>query len=204
MPYSWFRFYHEFASDPKIQMLSEKDQRRFVMVLCLRCCNGAVTLQDNQIAFQLRISIDEWLESKKLLIQLNLVDELNRPVNWDKRQLKSDHSRQRVEKHRNRYSNVLDQTRPDQTRPDSDTEPDQEPEKKKVNGFLHANGKVNGLGFIPSIETADKLLSVAPGWDHHFLINAYNSWRKGKERARNDQAAFLGWAKSFTKGRAPQ
>ena len=44
----WFRMYHELAVDPKVQMLSEIDQRRYLMLLCLRCCNGDVTLQQRQ------------------------------------------------------------------------------------------------------------------------------------------------------------
>jgi hypothetical protein len=31
----------------------------------------------------------------------------------------------------------------------------------------------------------------------------YLSWVDGKDRARNEDARFLAWAKSFTKGRAP-
>ena len=56
----WFRMYAEFATDPKVQMMSEADQRRFVMLLCLRCSNDDVTLHDDEVAFQLRISNDEW------------------------------------------------------------------------------------------------------------------------------------------------
>ena len=44
----WFRFYAEFATDPKVQMLSEQDQRRFIMLLCLRCSNGDVTLHASE------------------------------------------------------------------------------------------------------------------------------------------------------------
>ena len=40
----WFRLYSEFATDPKVQMMSESYQRRFIMLLCIRC-NGDVTLQ---------------------------------------------------------------------------------------------------------------------------------------------------------------
>ena len=55
----WFRLYSEFATDPKVQMMSEADQRRFIMLLCMRCSNGDETLHDDEIAFQLRISEEE-------------------------------------------------------------------------------------------------------------------------------------------------
>jgi hypothetical protein len=92
--------YHEFATDPKVQMLSEADQRRFVMLLCLRCCNGDVTLQDADVAFQLRISEPDWLETKGRLIARNLIDGGNKPTAWEARQKASDSSKSRVYKHR--------------------------------------------------------------------------------------------------------
>lgn len=98
----WFRMYHEFATDPKVQMLSEADQRRFVMVLCFRCCNGDVTLHDADVAFQLRISDAEWSDTKARLIAKKLIDSDNIPTNWDKRQKASDSSKSRVYRHRAR------------------------------------------------------------------------------------------------------
>lgn len=96
----WFRMYAEFATDPKVQMMSEADQRRFVMLLCLRCSNDDVTLHDDEVAFQLRISNDEWSRSKGLFLQKGLINEDNTPTSWDKRQFVSDSSATRVAKHR--------------------------------------------------------------------------------------------------------
>lgn len=98
----WFRMYAEFANDPKVQMLSEVDQRRYVMLLCLRCSNGDVTLHETEVAFQLRISDDEWSKTKEVLLAKNLIDESNSPVGWDKRQYVSDSSAARVRAHRER------------------------------------------------------------------------------------------------------
>ena len=96
----WFRLYAEFATDPKVQMLSEIDQRRYVMLLCLRCCNGCVTLPVTAIAFQLRISDAEFEITRKRLVDLNLIDGDCKPVAWEKRQFDSDTSNARVAKHR--------------------------------------------------------------------------------------------------------
>ena len=82
----WFRLYHEFSTDPKIQMMSEANQRRYIMILCLRCSNDLKPVSDNEIAFQLRITIDEWVESKQLFIKNKLIDEENKPIKWDERQ----------------------------------------------------------------------------------------------------------------------
>lgn len=75
MANQWFRMYSEFAIDPKVQRLSEADQRRYIMLLCLRCCNGDVTLHDDDVAFQLRISNEDWLTTKSVLIGRNLIDD---------------------------------------------------------------------------------------------------------------------------------
>jgi len=99
-PATWFRLYAEFATDPKVQMLSEIDQRRYVMLLCFRCSNGCVTLQDDAVAFQLRVTGEEWSKTKTVLMQKNLIDDSNKPVAWDKRQRASDTSAERVAKHR--------------------------------------------------------------------------------------------------------
>lgn len=96
----WFRMYSEFATDPKVQMLSEADQRRFVMVLCMRCSNDNVTLHDTEIAFQLRISNEQWLDTKAVFIAKNLINEDNTPTAWDKRQFASDSSAERVARYR--------------------------------------------------------------------------------------------------------
>ena len=85
MANSWFRMYGEFLNDPKVQMLSEVNQRRLIMVFCLRC-NGHVTLQDEEVAFQLRISETELEETKALFIQKGFIDDCWNLLNWEKRQ----------------------------------------------------------------------------------------------------------------------
>lgn len=122
----WFRMYHEFAVDPKVQMLSEADQRRYIMLLCLRCCNGDVTLHDETVAFQLRISIDEWQATKARLIEREMVGPDNQPTKWDKRQRLSDSSKSRVSRHRNKLKRACNVT---VTAPDTDTDIDSEVEE---------------------------------------------------------------------------
>ena len=126
MSNAWFRLYHEFATDPKVQMLSEADQRRYVMLLCLRCSNGNETLHDDEIAFQLRISDDEWNSTKQRLLQRGLIDDVCNPCGWDKRQFSSDSSTARVSEHRARKKQACNVT---ETPPDTDTDTDTDTEK---------------------------------------------------------------------------
>lgn len=98
----WFRMYSEFASDPKVQSMSEAMQRRLVMLLCLRCSNTLVTLQDDEISFALRISNEELAETKALFMRKNFITEDWEIKQWDKRQFASDSSAARVARHRAR------------------------------------------------------------------------------------------------------
>lgn len=98
MANQWFRMYSEFSTDPKVQMMSEAYQRRFLMVLCLRCSNDDVTLHDEEVAFQLRISNEEWAETKATFLAKNLINEDNTPAAWNRRQFASDSSAERVAK----------------------------------------------------------------------------------------------------------
>lgn len=102
----WFRLYSEFAHDPKIQMLSEAMQRRYVMLMCLRCSEVLETLHETEIAFQLRLSTGELEETKQLFISKNFIDKHWNLLNWDKRQFVSDSSTMRVAKHRSKKKQV--------------------------------------------------------------------------------------------------
>lgn len=123
MANAWFRMYAEFATDPKVQMLSEVDQRRYLMLLCLRCGNGDVTLHETEIAFQLRISNEQWAETKAVLLAKGLIDEACQPTAWDKRQYVSDSSAARVAAYRKRKKQACNVT---VTPPDTDTDTDTE------------------------------------------------------------------------------
>jgi len=100
MSNAWFRLYSEFSHDPKVQMMSEAMQRRYIMLLCLRCSNTIVTLHETEVAFQLRISDAELAETKSLFVAKGFIDSDWNLLNWEKRQFSSDSSKERVAKHR--------------------------------------------------------------------------------------------------------
>jgi len=131
----WFRLYSEFAHDPKIQMLSEAMQRRYVMLMCLRCSEVLETLHETEIAFQLRLSTSELDETKDLFISKKFIDKHWNLLNWDKRQFVSDSSTMRVAKHRNKKKQVSNVDETLQERPSNaiDTDTDTEQIQKKVN-----------------------------------------------------------------------
>lgn len=98
--YPWFRMYAEFAHDPKVQMMSEVMQRRYLMIMCLRCSNTLGTLSETEIAFYLKITLPELCETKALFVQKGFIDAHWILLNWMKRQMKSDYSAGRVAVHR--------------------------------------------------------------------------------------------------------
>jgi len=98
----WFRLYSEFAHDPKIQMMPEHMQRRYIMLLCMRCSETLETLHETEIAFQMRLSDDELAKTKELFLSKGFIDEHWNLTNWEKRQYASDSSTVRVRKHRDK------------------------------------------------------------------------------------------------------
>lgn len=132
MANTWFRLHNEFADDPKVQMMSEVDQRRLVMLFCLRS-HGHVTLQDVTVTFQLRISNEEWSCTKKLFIEKGFINESNEVLQWNTRQYISDSSADRVAKHRAKIKeakNSVTMCNVTVTPPDTDT--DTETDNKKT------------------------------------------------------------------------
>ena len=129
----WFRLYSEFAHDPKIQMLSEAMQRRYVMLLCLRCSETLETLHETEIAFQLRLDEAQLLETKQLFISKKFIDENWKILNWDKRQFVSDSSTERVARHRQKKKQAsnADETLPKQPSNAIDTEADTDKKQNK-------------------------------------------------------------------------
>ena len=52
-----------------------------------------------------------------------------------------------------------------------------------------------------SSQAIERLWEIAPGWDKYHLEHVYIDWAKDKEPARNEDARFLSWAGSYTKGK---
>ena len=52
-----------------------------------------------------------------------------------------------------------------------------------------------------SSRAIEQLYDVAPRWDKHMLESLYAEWAKTKDAARNEDARFIGWVKSYTKGK---
>ena len=215
MANSWFRMYAEFATDPKVQMLSESDQRRFIMLLCLRCCNSDVTLHDEEVAFQLRISSDEWQQTKHLLQSKGLIDEYAKPCAWDRRQFQSDSSAARVREHRKRNKHKT-KLRCNVTVTPPDTDTDTDTENKKPPTPFAKGVDAAPLTEIDSADPASDPPPSKPAFDpltlplpHCVPLAAWAAWieyRRGRrltcrEATLSRQLRFL--AEVHTRGHDP-
>lgn len=53
-----------------------------------------------------------------------------------------------------------------------------------------------------SSDAVERLRDVAPRWDKHRLEQLYAAWAANKEPAKCEDARFIGWVRSYTKGKA--
>lgn len=214
MANQWFRLYSEFAFDPKVQMLSESDQRRLVMLFCLRCSNADETLHDKHVTFQLRISNEEWAVSKGVFIENGFIDSDNNILNWDRRQYQSDSSAARVSRHREKVRNAT--VTPVTTCNVTVTPPEQ------IQNRTDIPAKTNVLPISPKPEKKERKTSIPDGfcvteelrrWAEEKGINnldshvepfiatckangyKYANWHFAFQRAVNDDWAKIGHGK---------
>jgi hypothetical protein len=103
----WCRLYHEFATDPKVQMMPEAMQRRLCMLFCFQSDGSLEEMDDEMLAFALRIDASEVKKTKELFIKKGFIGKDSwRLLNWDKRQRPSDNVNERVKRYRERNGSV--------------------------------------------------------------------------------------------------
>jgi len=230
MANQWFRLYGEFANDPKVQMMTEVNQRRLVMLMCIKSCNASATLHetgdteksdgealqnvssvfsDAAIAFQLRISMDDWLASKAVFLANNFIDSGNVLLNWDKRQFVSDSSTERVRKHRvekKKAETFLKRPARKKKHPKSvpATPPDTE---SYTESYTDIKDPPTPRSMKPSISEVD-VLAKEEGWDLEgfFVFYEKNDWHVGKgeymQPVADWKSVARGWAERRRKENA--
>ena len=63
------------------------------------------------------------------------------------------------------------------------------------------NGKASERTIRISQAAFDTMRDRAPGWDKYMLESMYIEWAKTKDPAKSEDARFLSWVKSYTKGK---
>lgn len=101
----WFRFYDGALDDPKVQRLPAEMFKAWVNLLCLASRHDGKLPPQEDIGFALRLD-DEALERTLAYLQgkglLDVVGDALEPHNWGARQHKSDDSKERVQRYRER------------------------------------------------------------------------------------------------------
>ena len=124
----WFRFYGEALNDHKVQSLTPDLFKTWVNLLCAASLNDGVLPTAERLSFELRVSAHEMQSRLDELVLLGLLDirkdKKLEPHNWEKRQWKSDDSKERVRKHRHSKRHGNDDVTVTVTPPESEPEPD--------------------------------------------------------------------------------
>ena len=137
MANSWFRMYSEAVDDEKLRLLAFEDRWHFVAILC---CKNSEILDNNdpllrrKVALKLGLDLATLDEVARRLSEVGLIDrETLQPLKWDERQFKSDSSKERVQRYRekqkkhevskcNSYGNVTVTCQESDTDTDTDTD----------------------------------------------------------------------------------
>ena len=104
----WFRFYDDALNDKKVQRLAPHLFKTWVNLLCLASKGGGKIPSNDDVAFELRISVQDAQQQTEDLILAGLIDikpdGSREPHNWSERQFTSDTSVERTRKYRERIN----------------------------------------------------------------------------------------------------
>lgn len=183
----WFRFYVEFATDPTIQVLAFEDQRHFAMALCMKGMGlldrefPTPSARSRVVCVTLGLDPLAAAEANRRLREVGLVDESWQPLNWDKRQHKSDHDaadRQRRSRENRALVTVTTMSR-DSHGLDTDTESEGDTDQKQ---------ETNGL-MQPVVESGSSDLTKADPQGFDEFERLYPK-RSGSQRWADARSAF--------------
>lgn len=106
----WFRLYTETVDDEKLRLLAFEDRWHFIALLCLK---GQGLLDEGGPLLMRKVAVKLGLDTRALeevarrLAEVGLIDQNTfQPLAWDKRQMKSDSSAERVKAFRERKKQV--------------------------------------------------------------------------------------------------
>lgn len=100
----WFRLYNRMVDDEKLRLLAFEDRWHFVALCCLKS-SGLLDEPDSdirsrKIAVKLGVQVRELEEISRRLREVELIDESLNPLAWDELQYRSDNSKDRVKRYR--------------------------------------------------------------------------------------------------------
>lgn len=207
---TWFRLYNDVINDPKVQLLPKALRWAWIEMLCLASKNDGVLPPVEQIAFSVRASVNDAQADLDALILAGLIDITPdgrlTPHNWSDRQFVSDNSTERSRKHRENKKKrecnenaTLHATAPDQTRPDqsrSETDPDQSAPARESRVEVKSDFLGQDRGGSVSVDARRKVCAKLGIGDAGPLVAIYDAW-DGSRTAHNPDALFISQAENF-------
>jgi len=193
----WFRMYTEAVDDEKLRLLAFEDRWHYVAILCLK---GQGLLDDSsdhqlrmrKVAVKLGVQLRELDEIARRLAEVGLVNQDTlQPVQWDKRQFKSDSSAERVHRHRENQRKQQDSDTQRScnvtvTPPETDTDTDKQSKRGKT-----------ATRFVPPTvdEVRDYCKERKNLVDCERFVNFYEAkgWMVGKNKMKDWKAAVRTW-----------
>jgi len=144
-PLQWFRLYAEVIDDVKLLALAPSDRWFYVALLA---CKAQALLEGEDperrfrhVALKLRLDHPELKELSRRLAEADLINEETlQPLNWDKRQFRSDHDeresaeRVRAWREKRRNQNVTTVTPPGNQAVTTDRDRDRDRDRKEKKG----------------------------------------------------------------------
>jgi DnaD/phage-associated family protein len=206
--------YAEFATDPKVQSMSEIMQRRLTMLFCLQCNGDLSKITNDELCAALRINKKELDKTKDLFFAKGFISETFQIVNWDKRQFVSDNSTDRVKKFRDRCRNANEtfQKQSDEvseTPPEAEADTDTDLELSSSTSTTRTREEVcklfqQEIG-VMSPSMRDKVHSAiddySPDWTYYAIERAV---LQGKRSMAYILAVLSGWkTDGFDTGQTP-
>lgn len=153
----WFRLYADILHNSKVQIVTEALRWRYVALLCLQCADQYENMPDDEVALSLRITLDEWLDTKKTFISRKLLHDDGSIYGWEKRQYISDlkdptaaeRQKRYREKNRNDRNDTVTSRLPEQIQNRTDTEQIYAEQARQV--IEHLNKKTgSNFSFVDS------------------------------------------------------
>jgi len=178
----WFRLYDEIVDDPKIMRLNETLRWRYIAVLC--CINKYERTtnrlpSDNELTFHLRLSEKDLDETLTTLLRQKLIQKDKHGYYskaFKNRQYESDNITARVQRFRQRFSNVSCNDIETYTETETDTE-------EKIN-----NNKL----LLQQLHDSGVVVKGRNPWP---LIG---KWKKGYSMDVIERSVEIAWKKSLS------
>ena len=108
----WFRMYGEAVDDEKLRLLAFEDRWHFVALLCCKTqgiLDEGSTIMHRKVAVKLGVDMRTLEEIVRRLAEVELIDENTlQPMAWENRQFKSDSSKDRTQRYRERMKRHCD------------------------------------------------------------------------------------------------